>query len=214
MKGVFIVIEGIDGAGKTTLAQELAKRLKIYNVVVTQEPFMPISELLKGATPQEKALLFATDRWVHVNKVILPELQKGSIVISDRYSLSSFVYQSIEGVPIEEILELNKHFPKPDLLLLIDIDPEVSIERARQRENNGESADAWKKENDSNIEKLQRARELYKEFVINPELRKLVAHRALIINGHLPKQKRTQVAFNAVRQLLPRKAIVRRFLRV
>jgi len=106
MKGCFIVFEGIDGSGKTEQVNQLAKKLRNmkYDVVVTREPTRnsSIGRLIRKAlygkieiTEEALALLFASDRVNHTMKKIIPEIEKGKVVISDRYIYSSLVYQSI-----------------------------------------------------------------------------------------------------------------------
>ena len=104
-KGCFIVFEGLDGSGKSTQVRDLGSKLqkKKYEVITTQEPTNKnvIGSLLKRilynneSVPDEVlALLFAADRAHHTINTIIPGLEEGSIVISDRYVYSSLAYQS------------------------------------------------------------------------------------------------------------------------
>ena len=83
--------------------------------------------------PETEALLFAADRIEH-GKVIKKALEKGKIVISDRYKHSSFAYQGAAGVDVKWMQSLNKHAMVPDLVILLDIDPDKSLERVSDRE--------------------------------------------------------------------------------
>jgi dTMP kinase len=142
-RGFFIVLEGVDGAGKTTQAKLLAEALRErgYEVVLTQEPSDgPIGEkirryLLGGSrhlTPEEELALFMADRREHVEKVIRPALDEGLIVISDRYYFSSAAYQGALGLDPEEILTAHKEFaPPPDLVFFFTLSPDAALARRR-----------------------------------------------------------------------------------
>jgi dTMP kinase len=138
-KGAFIVLEGIDASGKTIQAEMLYKyfRKNNYPTVLTKEPTDGIlgkivREHLAGKImlePQTLALLFAADRVEHVQKKISPELERGKIVISDRYYYSSFAYQRILNLELSWLKDINRYAIKPDLVFYIDITPEESIRR-------------------------------------------------------------------------------------
>jgi dTMP kinase len=146
--GRFIVIEGGDGAGTTTQAQMMNEWLhrEGYLAHLTREPSDGIvGKLVRKALadqtlghlgrplPNESiALLFAADRADHWANEIQPLLNEGVNVICDRYLYSSLAYQGLEH-PIEWIRALNAPFPAPDLLLYIDVSPEVSAQRRHHR---------------------------------------------------------------------------------
>lgn len=174
-QGFFIVLEGIDGAGTTTQAELLKDRLVTYGrrVVLTREPTRgPVGRFLRqalGGKLQEEgqpvelgwdsmALLFAADRMDHLRREVLPELSRGAVVISDRYDLSSVIYQSAtcpEGEQaIPWLLALNERACRPDLTLVLDIDPDAA---ALRREARGEESEIYERGD------LQRKlRDLYK----------------------------------------------------
>src|SRR5262245_42787632 len=154
--GTFIVVEGIDGAGTTTHSRLLAKALKIpgREVVLTCEPTNgPVGGLIRQILQRRLfvadatgprafawstlALLFAADRLDHLDSVVLPALADGSIVVSDRYDLSSLAYQSATapGGPgvVPWIRSLNARAIRPDLTLVLDVPAEVAAERRRGR---------------------------------------------------------------------------------
>jgi dTMP kinase len=155
--GVFIVFEGIDGAGTTTQAERYAAHLRSRKrmVRVTREPSGgPVGSLIRLVLTQRlsfpaannaetMALLFAADRLDHNEVDIAPHLRDGSVVISDRYDLSSLAYQSatvlgLEGQAASEqvvrwIRELNKHAMRPDVTVVLDVSPAVADHRRRVR---------------------------------------------------------------------------------
>lgn len=145
-KGLFIVFEGIDGSGKGTHAKLLLKWLikNNYEAVLTTEPTdSDIGKLLReklqtgGLDARSEALLFAADRVQH-DRYISYETQCGRIVISDRYVHSSIAYQGARGLDIEWIKTINDSALRPDILILLDIDPELAIERVNRRSKKGD----------------------------------------------------------------------------
>jgi len=140
MKGKFITFEGIDGAGLTTQAELLEKYLrnKKYEVVLTKEPTNNlIGGIIRAALKKEwitsnttLQLLFSADRAHHLEKEIIPTLESGKIVISDRYFLSTIAYGMIE-LEKDWLKALNSKFLLPDLIFIIDVPVEVSIERIK-----------------------------------------------------------------------------------
>lgn len=134
---MFIAIEGIDGSGKGTHTKKLNKWVKEkgHDTFLTQEPTGgPIGALLRDALkkgelePSTEALLFAADRAEHV-KEIKQKLADGAVVITERYFYSSIAYQSASGLSIKWLMELNRFAPIPDLVLFLDIPPEVGLSR-------------------------------------------------------------------------------------
>ncbi|MUH59483.1 dTMP kinase [Bifidobacterium canis] len=154
--GVFISFEGVDGAGKTTQVERLAQfwQERGREVVVTREPGgtslgKRIRELLladpnETITPRAEALLFAADRAQHVEQIIRPALERGAIVITDRYLDSSLAYQSggreltADDVKHLSMWATNSLLPRRTYLL--DIDPRVSHARLTHEEDRMESA--------------------------------------------------------------------------
>ncbi|MEK9173437.1 MAG: dTMP kinase [Patescibacteria group bacterium] len=141
--GKFIVFEGPDGSGQTTQAELLKKYLenKNYQVVLTKQPTKEseaskkISDILNHritATPEEFQQLFVDDRREHLEKLILPSLKDGKIVISDRYFFSSLAFGSL-NCDLEWLIGVNKNFPVPDKTLILDVSPEVCVERIISR---------------------------------------------------------------------------------
>ena len=135
---MFITLEGVDGSGKTTLMNNIAKWLlqKNYQVHTTFEPTNWVRKIIfeQDLEPQTEALLFSADRIEHVQKEIYPKVQEGNIVLCDRFQLSTFAYQYVarESINLEEYTTL-EHLGEtciPDITFFIDITPEVCLSRA------------------------------------------------------------------------------------
>lgn len=142
-RGVLIVFEGIDGAGKTTQARNLAASLRAQGleVVESKEPTHgPAGKRLRESaatgrlSAEEELELFMLDRRDHVRELIEPGLRKGCVVIVDRYYFSTAAYQGARGMDFERILELNEEFaPQPDLLFILEVRPTVGRQRIASR---------------------------------------------------------------------------------
>ncbi|MEO0146705.1 MAG: dTMP kinase [candidate division WOR-3 bacterium] len=144
MRGFFLVIEGIEGSGKTTLARGLAERLESvgHPVILTREPGgTPVGERIRelllysgrDISPWSEFFLFLAARREHTFSVIRPALLEGKIVISDRYSLSSFAYQGYgRGLPLKILSRLNKFATGglvPHLTIIADLPVEEAFAR-------------------------------------------------------------------------------------
>jgi dTMP kinase len=151
-RGRLIVLEGIDGAGTTTQARRLCDHLNASGrqAHLTREPSdgpvgQVIREVLRGShapfDAAAMALLFAADRRDHLAREIEPQLAAGVHVISDRYVLSSWVYQA-RFVEAEWVWRLNALAPPADLTLLLDVAPEVAAARRESRGGPAELYDA------------------------------------------------------------------------
>jgi len=172
-RGFFITFEGGEGAGKSTQIERLASKLrdKRYDIVVTREPGgSPGAEavrhvLLSGAAepfgPEMEALLFAAARSDHVEQVIRPAVERGAIVLCDRFLDSSRVYQGVTGdldpdfMAAVERVAINGMMP--DMTLILDLDPTEGLRRATARRGQ-DVADRFEKET---VEIHQRRREAY-----------------------------------------------------
>lgn len=150
LKGKFITLEGGDGAGKSTQAERLAKRLRAKGkeVVLTREPggspwaerlrSVLISEKGRALGPADQAILFAAARADHVDTVIAPALAAGQWVISDRFCDSTEAYQGSEGASaglMSLLRTIAVGDTMPDLTLILDVPPEVGRERAMGRDS-------------------------------------------------------------------------------
>ena len=169
-KGLFICIEGLDGCGKTTQTKLLVRKLsKIgWDAVSTAEPSRwKIGKFIqkyclhseKRISPIVEALLFAADRFEHVEREIIPALNEGKIVVSDRYVYSSLAYQGATGLDLKWIEMINEHAIRPDLAIFVDVEPEAVIKRLKPEKSVME-----------NLETLRKVREVYVKFVEKGEL--------------------------------------------
>ena len=147
--GLFISFEGVDGAGKTTQVNLLADYLRALGreVVVTREPggtALGTQIRAMEISPRTEALLFAADRAQHVSEVIRPALERGAVVITDRYLDSSLAYQSGgRELTADDIRTLSMWATNnllPARTYLLDIDPRASHTRLEHAEDRMESA--------------------------------------------------------------------------
>jgi dTMP kinase len=149
--GRFITFEGGEGCGKSTQIERLAARLRMAGrtVLVTREPggtdtgeqirhVLQYSKQSAAMVPETELLLFAASRAQLVREVILPALEAGRVVLSDRFFDSTTVYQGVarrlDAGTVEQINRFAIGEALPDLTVLIDLDPKVGLERARGRE--------------------------------------------------------------------------------
>jgi dTMP kinase len=167
--GLLVVIEGIDGGGKTTLQRGLARALRDlgHTVVETKEPTEgPLGQKIRALaagdrsaiSAEEEFSLFHEDRKIHVETVVLPALQRREIVIQDRSYFSTVAYQGERGLDREELLEKSKEIaPAPDLLLVVDLAAERALERIRAHRSSG--TDDFEK-----LESLARIRSIFQDL--------------------------------------------------
>jgi dTMP kinase len=192
-KGVFIVIEGLDGSGKTTQAILLAKRLNSsHNTVLTAEPsrgkigtFIRESCLYedKRLPTEAEALLFAADRVEHMQNEIKPALDEGKLVICDRYVYSSIAYQGSAGLSLDWIKTINARALQADFAIFIDVAPERVLERLQRKKSVMET-----------LETQQKVREVYLKFVEKGEL--------VRVDGDKPKEVVADALYTKVLSLL------------
>lgn len=147
-KGLFITIEGGEGAGKSSITKRIEEQLTSdgYPVVRTREPGgIPISEKIRAILldvrhtkidDRTEALLYAAARRQHLVEKVIPALEKGAIVLCDRFVDSSLVYQGYaRGIGIEAVKIVNEFAIagyRPDLTLLFDVDPEIGLARIKK----------------------------------------------------------------------------------
>jgi len=137
IRGLYVAVEGIDGAGKTTICKFLVDKLEKdgYRVKYVVEPYIKaIKEFLyKYPTdPDVETYLFAADRIILQKSIIIPALEQGYIVISDRSIYSNIAYQSVRGLSEEFIVGVNRAIKYPDIVVLLDIDATTAIDRIKK----------------------------------------------------------------------------------
>lgn len=150
--GLLIVIEGIDGTGKSTQAHRLAAWLEAHGrpTVIDREPTDgPWGRRLRESassgrlSAEDELAYFLRDRREHVERLIAPSLAAGKVVILDRYYFSTMAYQGSRGLDPAEIRRANEEFaPVPDLLLVLDLDVDRALARIGSR---GDTANAFEK---------------------------------------------------------------------
>jgi dTMP kinase len=161
--GLFIVIEGIDGTGKSTQSRRLGEWFSDQGreVLLSREPTDgPWGKKLRESastgrlSPEDELEYFLKDRQQHVEELIKPALAAGKVVILDRYYFSTMAYQGARGFDPEEIRRRNETFaPVPDLLLILDLGVDAALERIGVR---GDTANEFEKR-----ENLERCREIF-----------------------------------------------------
>jgi len=198
--GVFIVIDGIDGCGKTLHSRSLCMDLREmnYDVRYTAEPsqgfigkFIRQKILLEQKIPPEtEVLLFAADRFSHLQYEVLPLLKAGRIVVSDRYFYASLAYQGAQGVSLDWIRKVNYFALKPDVAIYLDVPAEVGLSRIRRQR--------------SVLEKLElekRVRQIYLQLVEEEGLSVVDATKS-IFNV---KKEVLSIALEAIKKKLDKK---------
>ena len=153
VKGIFIVLDGMDGSGKSEMVKLLHNYLfsknKKYRILTTREPTngtygKEIRKMLEEEKdPKSNAgkmlELFIKDREEHVNETIIPFLKKSNdhevnIVICDRYYYSTIAFQATQDLDLIMLVNKNLNFPKPDIAFIMDIKPEIALERIKKRD--------------------------------------------------------------------------------
>ncbi|MEM7826488.1 MAG: dTMP kinase [Candidatus Aenigmatarchaeota archaeon] len=187
-KGIFIVLEGIDGCGKSLQSNLLFNFLKEKReAILTHEPTQgEIGSLLSRKylkevdLPLVDAFLFCADREEHLKTVVIPALEQGKIVISDRYYHSTLAYQKAQGLELKWLLDLNKFFIKPNLTIILDVDPEVAIERIEKDKNR-------KIEERKKFEQIEFLKKVRANFLELPKI--LKDEKIVVIDGNKEKEK-------------------------
>ena len=164
--GKFIVIEGLDGSGKSAQVDLVVEFLKQQgkDVVLTREPTMDseagrkVKQALRKEIfiePLELQALYVQDRKEHLENKVIPALKEGKFVVSSRYAFSTFAYGFSDGLDVDELIKMNEQFLLPDLTIVVDVSPESCVQRIEGR---GEPKELFEQ-----IEKLTRVNEIYKK---------------------------------------------------
>lgn len=198
--GILIAIEGIDGSGKSSLAKNLYQELlaQHYPVILTKEPGgTPLGLQLRTIVQEKKVpvcpkaefMLFATDRAQHFHELIIPALADGKIIISDRMSDSSLVYQGYgRGLDMNAINAVNNFVMngiKPTITVYVKVSTHVATERIRKRNL---ALTSFEKEKEDFVAKLANGfDELYKNRA-----------DVIIVDGNQTQEHVTQEALTKI----------------
>jgi len=187
VKGIFIVLDGLDGSGKSEtvrLLHDYLSKNSRYNILMTMEPTdgkygkeirnILASEKNPKINGQKMLDLFIRDREEHLRDTIVPFLNRldnheANIVICDRYYYSTIAFQATQGLDIKMLIEINKEFLKPDIAFIMDIKPKIALERIKSRE----------KEKFENIKFMNKLREKFLEMpkLLNDNIKIIDASR-------------------------------------
>lgn len=210
MQGYFITLEGVEGSGKSTQLKFIKNYLQGlgYEVIITYEPGdtkigQEIRQLLldpeyNKLVPKAELMLYLADRAQHVQEVVIPNLEAGKIVISDRYTDATWAYQGFaRELDSTEVKRLNKIATDnlaPDLTFLLDLDPAVSLQRAK--ETTAETNQAGDRIEDEKIEFHQQVRKGYLELAQQED-------RIAVIEGGRSKKE----VFGQIKQILKERLV-------
>jgi dTMP kinase len=210
-RGLFITVEGPEGAGKTTHARRLYEALRgVIPLVLAREPGgTPIGEAIRtlllderqrGMRPETEMLLFAASRAQYVAEVVRPNLEAGTCVLSERFVDASIAYQGYgRGVPLDVVRRVNEVATgglRPDLTLLLDIDPASGLARARSA--GGKDAPAGRGDRLEQEDVAFHAR-VRAGFL---ELAREEASRFTVVDGSLPREEVHAALVAVVQRLL------------
>ncbi len=192
-KGLFIVLDGVDGSGKGTQVKKLAEHLfdrdKSNHIFLTREPFrskymLEIRRILKESKDPKSlgprlTRLFIADRKTHV-RIIQRLLKSGMIAVSDRYKYSTLAYQWAQGLDLQKLIRMHRGILVPDLTIILDIPAKAALQRVAK-----------------DIKKGNRHKEVFEQLAFQEQLRKnflalpkrLPNERIAIINGNQPVEK-------------------------
>lgn len=207
LRGLLITVEGIDGSGKTTLIQNIAKKLQVQNIpfLTTKEPGgtelgQELRSIVQNQSvpvcPKAEFLLFAADRAQHFEQKIIPALSEGLVVLSDRMGDSSVVYQGYaRGLDISLINTINRWTMSsitPDITFYLRISAQESKNRIQKRNL---ALTAFEKESDDFTQKL---------IAGFDDLFKNKAH-VILLNGTESLESLTKQAFNHIQLCIKNK---------
>jgi dTMP kinase len=205
--GFFITIEGPEGAGKTSVMEDVFEQLKIegYDLISTREPGgIRISERIREVIldneltemdGRTEALLYAAARRQHLVEKIEPALARGKIVLCDRFVDASLAYQGFaRGLGIDEVLSINEFAIgklMPDLTLYFDLDPEIGLKRITKNDN--------RELNRLDVESLSFHQEVRKGY---QEVLKRYPERIQVIDASQSQEEVTKYVLNLLKKTL------------
>ena len=188
------MIEGLDGSGKSAQVDLVINYLRRAdkNVIITKEPTVEsgagrkIKQALRKeiiVEPLELQGLYVQDRKEHLENKVIPALKEGKFVISSRYAFSTFAYGYSDALDIDLLIKMNEQFLLPDLTIIVDVSPELCVERIESR---GEPKELFEKK-----EKLTKVSEIYKKI---PEM----FENVVMING----EREMQEVFGDIKKII------------
>lgn len=205
LRGIFITIEGPDGAGKTSVIKELIPRLEKtleQHILSTREPggsriAEKIRELILDPEHTEmdirtEALLYAAGRRQHLTEKILPALERNEVVLCDRFVDSSLAYQGYaRGIGMEEVASINRFATndiEPDYTLYLDIEAEIGLDRIHK----GKESRQFDRLDQEKLEFHEKVREGYLKLVdLNPK-------RITLIDANQELDRVVEVCYNTI----------------
>ena len=202
-RGTLVTLEGGEGSGKSSQADALATltREHDYDVTITREPAgTELGEIVKGifqrgvtVTPEAELLLFEAARAQHVQEVIRPALERGEVILCDRYTDSTLAYQGYgRGLSLDHLRAVN-HIATgglpPNFTILLDLPPEIGLAR-KDHETLGDSIGK------ESLEFHQRVRAGYLELAQREPI------RMVVVDASLPKDQVTQAAWQHLQRFL------------
>ncbi len=210
-KSAFVVVEGLEGAGKSTVISAINEYLSEHQLsyINTREPGgTPMAEAIRNCvkerwedeqvTQETELLLMYAARSQLVHNVILPALQEGKVVVGDRHNLSSIAYQGggrqVPAQVLQQLSELTMRSFRPDFTIYLDIEPSVGLERARGR---GE----LDRIEESGLAFFERARERYLDelsLIMQDNSESKYSDNAIIIDAHQSPENVAQQAVEAL----------------
>lgn len=192
--GCFVTIEGVEGSGKSTLSKRVAADVGhlFPEIVLTREPgatsigkeirSLVLTEKEQGLTPLAELFLFAADRAQHLSEIVRPALSRGALVLCDRFVDSSYAYQGygrgLDMALLRDTMRLATGGLTADLVVLLDLDPQIGLDRARAREN--EDPGKWTRFEADTLDFHRRIRAGFLE------LAKAEPQRFLVLDATLP----------------------------
>lgn len=213
-RGLFITIEGPEGAGKSTHAHRLHERFRgVIPLVLAREPggtmigeairAVLLDERHREMSAETEMLLFAASRAQHVGEVVLPALEAGTCVLSERFVDASVAYQAYgRGLPVEVVRRVNEVATRglvPDLTLLLDLDPSLGLPRARGADGKEGPRGRGDRLEQETLEFHRRVRAGFLQ------LAREEPSRFVVVDGTLPAEEVHAALVDAVRQLLDRR---------
>jgi dTMP kinase len=205
--GIFITIEGPEGAGKTTIIEMLLEKLESegYPIMKTREPGgIEIAEQIRSVILNKnniamdgrtEALLYAAARRQHLVEKVLPAIEQGFIVLCDRFIDSSLAYQGFaRGIGMDEVYSINRFAIEnrmPDATLYFDIDPEIGLKRINEHKG--------REVNRLDLENLEFHRKVREGYQL---LSSKYSNRIIEIDASQPLQKVYEIAESNVRAII------------